>query len=147
MARQSSREAQRWRMLADVGEEAVRGRRRPAPRLALRGGCDGGGGGGGLDLAGLLSPGGPRPLPFSSSSMAWHGDRRGEVVARSLDLIDTLSPGGPPPPPLAQRWVAAAGAEAGMARWWRGGRAKWWWRRCRSRWQCRCHHFFIFLIV
>uniref|UniRef100_A0A0E0Q5N8 DUF4220 domain-containing protein n=1 Tax=Oryza rufipogon TaxID=4529 RepID=A0A0E0Q5N8_ORYRU len=91
MARQSSREAQRWRMLADVGEEAVRGRRRPAPRLARRGGCDGGGGGGGLDLAGLLSPGGPRPLPFSSSSMAWHGDRRGEAlqVSSSINSIAT----------------------------------------------------------
>uniref|UniRef100_I1Q934 DUF4220 domain-containing protein n=1 Tax=Oryza glaberrima TaxID=4538 RepID=I1Q934_ORYGL len=113
MARRSSREAQRWRMPADVGEEAVRGRRRPAPRLARRGGCNGGGGGVGLDLAGLLSPGGPRPLPFSSSSMAWHGDRRGEAlqVSSSINSIataysyrsmnDTYGTGAPAPAPTS----------------------------------------------
>ncbi|BAT00950.1 Os07g0273000, partial [Oryza sativa Japonica Group] len=60
------------------------------------------------------------PLPFSSSSTTWCGDRHGEVAARLLDLTDTLSPRAPPPP--ARCWVAAAGMEAGMARWWRGGR-------------------------
>lgn len=62
-----------------------------------------GGGGGGLDLASPLSPRGPPPFPFSSSSMAWGWRPGGKVAAWSSDLVGSLSPKGPPPPsPLHQ---------------------------------------------
>lgn len=59
-----------------------------------------GGGGGGLDLASPLSPRGPPPFPFSSSSMAWGGGRvarwrRGHQISSAPSRPRDLRP--PPP--------------------------------------------------